>query len=1063
MTVLIFLTVYTFLSLIEYFGYLSGDKRKVIFFGFVIFGVLLVIQFIGVPMLKLFHILKPIDIKSSSTLIQKHFSDIKDKLINIIELADIYEEQYSNEIVLASIDQKIKELKIFDFKEAIQFKNLRLVLLYLIISLVTVLSIFIINKSVFAESTHRIIHYNTQFIKPAPFSFQLVNSSLQAKKGDAFKIMVNCKGDEIPKIVYINIEGNNYLMKNTVEGNFEFEIVSVINTINFYFTDLKFNSEKFVLDLLPKPAISGFELKIFPPFYTGLQNQSLENIGDIQIPNGTKIEWNFNGIDIDSLFFLLSDSTIINSVKNQKVFTIESKFVATTDYNVFIQNKMTEPELALSYSIEVIPDLFPEIEIVQMKDSFQLTRFFFKGIIGDDYGFSDLNFHYNINNSDSLVSIPFIKSLADQEFYFSFDFSQLNQASGVISYYFSVTDNDVINNYKTTTSDNFIFEIPSNEQISATEKERFQNIEKLIEQSREMAKDINSDLKNLRLKNMDTNVSEWEKSQMVNDVISKQNKLEQLYDKIKQDNENLNNYLNSFKGQNQDMFEKQQEIESLLEEVFTDELKKLMEEFNKLAEEFDSKKLNQLSEQMDLTFEDLQKQLDKNLELLRKMKVEQKLQDVIDGINKMADEEEQLAQDVVEKKNFQETTDKVSEHQEELKQLNKNLDDALELNDELNKPMNFDDFDNEFKEIENSLEESKTELDKNNTKKSGKGINNTSEQLKNMAFSMQQMLQSNTMQQNMENIENLKQLLSNLIILSFSQEEILTELGGINTNDPGLVQLNKRQKSIVNQSKVVKDSLYALAMRTPQITSMVNNELLSMELSLSKSVEQMEEALFPNARASQQFVITAANNLALMLNEALENLEKQMADGMSGDQQCEKPGGGKPGMDMLKKASDNIKQQLQQMIDQMKSGQGQQMNNQLGQSLIQHEMMQQMLRELMNSGGVGSSAKKQLQQIDEMLEQNRKEIMNKTINAQTIVRQNLINTRLLEAEKAEIERDFENKRDSKSAEEFYSNPVKFFEYKERDNYSIEYLNKNTHKLNNFYNIKYKQYLNNMEK
>jgi len=246
LTVLIFLTVYTFLSLIEYFGYLSGDKRKVIFFGFVIFGVLLVIQFIGVPMLKLFHILKPIDIKSSSTLIQKHFSDIKDKLINIIELADIYEEQYSNEIVLASIDQKIKELKIFDFKEAIQFKNLRLVLLYLIISLVTVLSIFIINKSVFAESTHRIIHYNTQFIKPAPFSFQLVNSSLQAKKGDAFKIMVNCKGDEIPKIVYINIEGNNYLMKNTVEGNFEFEIVSVINTINFYFTDLKFNSEKFV-------------------------------------------------------------------------------------------------------------------------------------------------------------------------------------------------------------------------------------------------------------------------------------------------------------------------------------------------------------------------------------------------------------------------------------------------------------------------------------------------------------------------------------------------------------------------------------------------------------------------------------------------------------------------------------------------------------------------------------------------------------------------------------------------------------------------------------------------
>jgi hypothetical protein len=80
-----------------------------------------------------------------------------------------------------------------------------------------------------------------------------------------------------------------------------------------------------------------------------------------------------------------------------------------------------------------------------------------------------------------------------------------------------------------------------------------------------------------------------------------------------------------------------------------------------------------------------------------------------------------------------------------------------------------------------------------------------------------------------------------------------------------------------------------------------------------------------------------------------------------------------------------------------------------------------------------------------------------------INRQNLITTRLLEAEKAEKERDFENKRESESADDFYSNPVKFFEYKQVENYSIEYLNKNTHKLNNFYNTKYKQFLNNMQK
>ena len=236
----------------------------------------------------------------------------------------------------------------------------------------------------------------------------------------------------------------------------------------------------------------------------------------------------------------------------------------------------------------------------------------------------------------------------------------------MVSYYFSVTDNDVINNYKTTTSDNFVFEIPNREEIAASEKEQFEKLQEMLKQSDKLAKDIQNDLQNLRIKNMDTNVSDWEKSQMVNDIVTKQNKLEQLYDQIKKDNENLNNYLNSFNQNNEEIKEKQKQIEELLEDVFTDELKELMEEFQKLADEFDSKKLNQLSEQMDLSYEDLQKQLDRNLEMLRKMKIEQKLQNVIDNVNKMAGEEEKLADEVLENKNFEEVKEAVEKHQEDL-------------------------------------------------------------------------------------------------------------------------------------------------------------------------------------------------------------------------------------------------------------------------------------------------------------------------------------------------------------------------------------------------------------
>lgn len=1057
------LVTYISFSLIEYFVYLSSETRKIVFFAFIVFGSLLFIQFVALPILRLVHILKPLDLKSSSKLIQNHFNDIQDKLLNIIELADFKEEQYSNDIILASIDQKIDELKIFNFTEAVQFKNVRNILLYLLISIVTALSIFVVNKSIFTESTKHLLHYNTVFIKPAPYIFSIENKNLKAKKGDSFTIKVKTSGDEIPQIVYINIDGNNYLMKRVEQGLFQFEMSSVINPFQFYFTDLKFNSEKYNLQLLPKPSINTFSTSIYPPNYTGLQNQVFQNIGDLQVPHGTKVSWSFNGIDIDSLYLLIDDTVTLAAQKKDEVFTVESKFYNSASYGVYIKNKLTEAELALSYSIDVIPDLYPEISIIQAADSTRLTRFFFKGVIGDDYGFSALNFHYNINNNDSLISIPFVKNLIDQDFYFSFDFSDLPQPEGTISYYFSVSDNDAINHYKTTTSESFIFQFPDKEQLLANDKEQFKNIEKMVQESQQLAKDIQSDLNNLQLKNMDTNITDWEKSQMVNDIVKKQNKLEKLYDKIKQDNKNLSNYLNSFSEQNEEMIEKQHQIEELLEEVFTDELKELMDEFNKLAENFDSKKLNELSKDMNLTMEDLQKQLDRNLEMLKKFKIEQKLQDVINDVNKLANEEEKLAQEILEKKNFEETTKSIEQHKKELESLEEQISDALLLNKDLEKPLNFDDFDEEFMEIKNSIDETKTQLDKKNKKKSGSGLNKTSEQMKNLAFGMQQMLDMNKQKQNMENIQNLRQILSNLILLSFTQEEVLSDLQSINSKDPRLVELNQKQKRIVNQSTIVKDSLYALAMRTPQITSMVNNELISLEINLEKATKQMEEALFPAARSSQQFVITATNNLALLLNESLEQLEKQQANGQPGDQQCENPGqGSKPGMGNLKQQSENIKDQLQKMIDQMKNGSSGNLSKQMGQSLMQHEMMQQMIRDMMNNADVGSGAKKTLQQIDNMLEQNRKQLMNKSINAEMLSRQNLITTRLLEAEKAEIERDFEDKRESESAEEYYSNPVRFFEYKETENYSIEYLNKNAHKLNNFYNSKYKQYLNNIQ-
>jgi hypothetical protein len=230
-------------------------------------------------------------------------------------------------------------------------------------------------------------------------------------------------------------------------------------------------------------------------------------------------------------------------------------------------------------------------------------------------------------------------------------------------------------------------------------------------------------------------------------------------------------------------------------------------------------------------------------------------------------------------------------------------------------------------------------------------------------------------------------------------------------------------------------------------------------MNLIESVKKMDGGDNAQASVNQRMVITSANNLILFLSDLIERMEEKSDDGNASDENCNNGNNSKK-MGGLKKSAGNLKDQLQQMIDKLKRGQeNNNMSREMSETLMQHEMMQKMLRDLINGGGIGSDAKKQLQQVDQLLEQNRKEIMNKMINPNMINRHNMIMSKLLEAENSENERDLDNKRESNTADDqFYSNPAKYFEDTRNKNTTIENLQKSQLKLTNFYRDKQRKYL-----
>jgi hypothetical protein len=1014
-----------------------------------------------VPLTKLFGIGKRLSYYDVSTQLQKTYPEIRDRLINIMELANNSDSFYSTQLQQASIDQKISDLKIFKFSDAIRYRDLRYIAGIFIGIVIFFTALLITSPDFFTESSVRLIHFQQKFEKPAPFTFELLNTDLEIVTGESIELKLRCQGMEIPAMIYVDISGNRFMMSK--DGDlFSYKIENVNSSVSIMFTDKKYISEIYRITVLNKPFISSFNVEILPPSYTNLNKEVLQNIGDLKVVAGSTVRWIIKTVDTDSLVLLFSDSSQVAGSPDGNSFEVNKLIYSDVDYKIHVKNSKLVNENNLIYKIQTVSDLFPEIKVVQVRDSSDFKTFHFKGNIIDDYGFNRLDFNIAIEGKDSAISIPCTPSILNQDFYYSFNFETVKNLGKSFRYYFSVSDNDIINHFKRSISETFIFNFPDYQEILAKENTDLNTLDKLFDESSKLTKEIQTELENFKMKQINSELSEWEKFQTVKDIMSKKNELENVLNKISQQNKDANNFTNSFSEEKQDILKKQQEIEELLNEVFSDDLKKLFDEFNELAKQFDLKKFDQLSNQMDSKIEDLSKQLDKNMQLLKKMKVEQKVERLLSEIQKLSASEKKILEKLNINSDLKHTNSMEKENSLLLENIEKDYQQTLDLNKTLQKPFNFFNFDKEFSEIKNNYGKVSSEAEKGNKRKTASEIEKNINSIDQLAFAMDQMLKNTKKKQNEANIEDLKQILDNLILVSFDQEKILTKLSNIDFNNPVINELKVKQKNLGGQIAFIKDSLYALSKRTPEISSVINKEMQALESNTGSSYEQLESGNIGGSRMYQQYSITASNNLALFLSEALENIKKEQNNAGESDGDCDKPGGkgSKPGMKKLKDSESSIKDQLQQMIDQMKKGELGKLGKSIGQTIAQQEIMQQLIREMLNGTSVGTKAMEQLKAIDQLLEQSRKDLVNRNISTELINRQNLILSKLLDAEKSEIERDYEDKRESKTAiEPGKGNPKGYFEYNKVLKNENEKIKRNNYVLRSFYDQKYNQFIN----
>ncbi len=1062
---------YIIVTMAEYFGHFDPIVRSILFYTFIAINLFVIAAYILIPLLSYLQLGKTLSHEQASAIIGQHFEPVKDKLLNTLQLkklSDLNPEQRS--LIDASINQKIADLKSVPFTSAIHIKENRKYLKYAVTPMAVIVFIFFASPSILSESTARLINHNKQFIKKAPFSFEILNKNLSAVQGSDYTLMVKLTGDEIPSELYLEDGVNTFKLnkENTIRFNYTFKNIQKNKKIRL--RGGEFSSNDYLLEVKAKPSIINFEVFIEYPAYLNKPSTVLENSGDLTVPEGSKINWKFNAQHSEQLDVKIDSKKYLIRQTNDNAFNFTHKAIKNLVYSVKPINKGVESSQAVNYQLLVIPDLLPAIEVNERQDSVNNKLLYFVGQINDDHGFSKLTFNYKLVSQDpenkvkpEIKSVAFNKNTLQSNFLYAWNMGESGAGPGQqIEYYFEVFDNDGVNGPKASRSAIKTIKLPSEKEIEEQLEKNTKQIKEKMEQAIKKSIRVDKEAKKLNQDLLNKTKLSYEEKKQVENLLKDKNELEELVKDIQKENKQ-----NQFEQneQNEKILEKQKQIENLFNNVLDEKTRELLKNIEKLLDKNNTNQTREELSKMQMDNKSLQKELDRILELYKQLEFEQKLSETIEKLSELAKEQEALSEKSVGKNpDIQKLKEEQNVLKEEFNELKSELNKLEKKNEELEQKNNFESPEKEQQQIDQQQKESSDNLEKKDQKQAAQNQKQAASKMNELSKKLEQMQEEGEEKENEMNAKELREVLENLLISSFDQEKTMQEVRSISTSDPGYILQTQKQKDIQINLKMIEDSLYSLSKKVPQIESVVNKEIQTINLNVSKAIESLGERRTAEANRNQQFAMTSINNLALMLNEALEQLQQS--------QQNSKPGGKgkkKQSLSQLSKMQETLNKNMQKARDEMQKqgqqGPGQQANRSgtMSEKLAKMAREQQMIRQAMQEinrleNKDGKAGLGNLDKLVKEMEQTETDLVNKRIKQETLSRQQEILSKLLEADKAEQEREEDQKRESREgANQTPINSIILQEYIKIKQKETDLLKTVPPSLNSFYKIKVGDY------
>ncbi|MBQ4406995.1 MAG: hypothetical protein II852_08300 [Bacteroidales bacterium] len=1185
--------------MIESFAFMTPIVKTILFYFLLFVFAAVFVFFIGIPLCKLLKLIPYISYEEAAGIISEFFSDSSDMLLNVIQL----NRGESNDFLVAAINQKIEKISPWNFTHAINFQK-TWKFLYVsggILAFLLLMSYFFRAKM--SSGASRFMNYSVYYQPDNPYTVRLLNDSLKCANGDDFTVLLAVDGPSSPQDVYVKTSVVNARMNVDSANHYSYTFRNLTADVDFSFGYLGYQTDDFTVSVFQKPQVLGVTVTVTPPAYTQIKGDEFENTGDFTVPFGSQISWKFDVANCQGFNFYADTALVESKIDGEKVVT-NRKALKSFDYRYDATGDNGFKYSSNLFHVNIVPDYYPQIQVVSAVDSTTANAVFFSGHIADDYGFHSLTFnYYDTKSPQNIKSQPIdVAQAVSQDFYFYFDFSNLPKS---VSYYFEVRDNDAVSGFKAAKTPISVYTTITNEEKQERVDNLNTSISDKVDQAKRILNELTNDLNDFQ-KSISANdmISDWEKQLKLNNLMEKQNRLQQLMQELSQENSSKNAFENQLSPEmSEDLMEKQRQLQELWDNLLTDDIKELLDKINEMKNSLNEKSLRDNISDLKFDFDQINEQLERNSELMKMYNVDNKLQKLTQDLNDLAEDLRDISRENMQQsdksntnlsdknadkdsksdKNNANKSDKNADNKSKIDQnsdtdnqdlaqkmedlLNqfsekfKDYNDLMRLNEELgDNKLQINDVQSQFEDLKRNLQHQQNELndlenkpnksdnnaqngdkfDSQNQKNDANNDNNdaqksdslqsvsqetntqkqvsqksdtqkqdsqrsdsqktdsnknqnqqndnqnqnsrqrreqlsqqmdeSSEQMEDLADQMQGLQMQNQQKKYQENINDIRQILDNLLTISFNQESLINQL----KSNTQIVYLStdflRAENSIQMDFALVKDSIYVLAKRVPELGHAVYEKIDDINSNFNKIFSGINNNSRSSVMSSQQQLLTNVNDLALIFNEIADQMQNQQNQQGNQSQQEQEESTSRNKKEMqqrqentqqMKNQQQSLKQHLQNMLQQLQEG-GKPSSQQLAESLKMQEMMMQKLQEMKGQQGLSGEEQKLMNQIQQMMEQNKSDIINRNINRGMLNRQDAIFNKLLDLEKAEKSQDFEEKRESKQGSDFQNINHDNLNLKLKDFGVKEYINLSPVNLNLFYQNIYNDYIQNLD-